>query len=399
MYEGYIYKIYNDINVNIYIGQTITTISARFSKHKNSARHQKDIYPIHRAMYKYGIDKFHIELIETVQAYTKKELIEILDKKEILYISKYNCRAPNGYNISAGGSGVKDIGCREVISYDPYTKEQYYYKSVDEASLNNNVPTSNIIACCQGKKYSINNKIYKYKEDGILEVDIDNYFKHHPIISQYDVFGNKLNSFISSIEAAKFLKNNNALQHSDSVIAKNIMACCNGNIQTAYKYVWRKMDDNFNKYSIKIDYPRNDKKYTEELIDVYTINGIFINSFANIKEAFKALNLDGKQTNQAIRCCRGKAAMAFDYIWRFKDEPFTKYSCAVINGNIRINKYTLNGEFIDTYMNYSHAARSVNTTNTQAIAICCKTGEHRYRDFLWFHINDDEQPDKTKIIR
>ena len=38
------------------------------------------------------------------------------------------------------------------------------------------------------------------------------------------------------------------------------MSCCRGYRQTAYGFVWRKMNDDFNKYPLRIDYPRNEEK-------------------------------------------------------------------------------------------------------------------------------------------
>lgn len=398
MYEGYIYKIYNDVNDKIYIGQTTRTIKRRWANYKYSVKNNIDNLAIHNAMKKYGIELFHIEMIEQYSFKEKEKLIKELDKKEIFYISKYNCKLPNGYNITDGGCGTSSVGCREIVAYSPYTKETQFYKSIDEAGLDNNIPVSNIIACCQNKKYSIGNKIYKYKEDGVSQIDIDKFFELHPMICQYDLFGNKLNTFLSSIEASEYLKKNDDLKQTISTIAGNIMGCCRGNRQTAYKYVWRKMNDDFSKYSLKINYPRNTEKYVELPVDVYTIDGVFVGSFLNIKDAFNLLGLIEKQTNQVLRCCRGESAMAFNYIWRFKGEPFNKYSCAIINGTIRVNKYTLDGVYVDTYNNYKYSANSVGTTNKKAISDCCNGANHNYKDFLWFHINDQKQPDKTKII-
>ena len=43
MYEGYIYKIINDVNDKVYIGQTITTLKDRWHGHMSSALNEKDI--------------------------------------------------------------------------------------------------------------------------------------------------------------------------------------------------------------------------------------------------------------------------------------------------------------------------------------------------------------------
>lgn len=398
MYEGYIYKIYNDVNDKVYIGQTTRSIKKRWAAYKCNVKNRTDNLAIHNAMRKYGIELFHIELIESYNFNTKEELKRELDAKEKFYILKYNCRIPNGYNITDGGCGISDVGCKEVVCCDPYTRKLYFYKSIDEAALHNGIPAPNVTMCCQGLHCCTDGKIYKYKEDGITDLDIEKYFKLYPLIYQYDLYGNNLNVFYSTIEAGEYLKSTKCLAPSVSVIAKNITGCCRGDRQTAYGYVWRRMNDGFDKYSLNVDFIRNKEKKTDKPVDVYTFNGSLVGMFENIKYAFEELGIIGKQTNQALRCCNGYNTTAFGYIWRFHDDPFNKYSCASVNGTVRINKYTQNGIFIDTYNNYKYAANSVNTTNTKAISDCCNGENHFYKGYLWFYINDPSQPDKTKII-
>ena len=54
MYEGYIYKIINDINDKVYIGQTITTIAERWHGHMSSVLNEKRCKSaLYNAMRKY----------------------------------------------------------------------------------------------------------------------------------------------------------------------------------------------------------------------------------------------------------------------------------------------------------------------------------------------------------
>lgn len=62
---AYIYKIYNDINMKIYIGKTKDTIETRFKQHiKASKANNKKGVMLYAAMRKYGVENFHIELVE-----------------------------------------------------------------------------------------------------------------------------------------------------------------------------------------------------------------------------------------------------------------------------------------------------------------------------------------------
>lgn len=85
---SYIYKITNIVNNKSYIGYTKNP-SARWKAHKN---HQGSNL-IFQAIKKYGIDKFKFKIIA-------KDIVE----NEQKYIEKYNTLAPNGYNLTEGGS-------------------------------------------------------------------------------------------------------------------------------------------------------------------------------------------------------------------------------------------------------------------------------------------------------
>lgn len=99
-----IYRITNNINGKIYIGQTkgllyarIASYTSNINRYKNKKRADK--YPIIMAMIKYGFENFEFEILED-----KIETQLELDQKEIHYIKKYNSQNTNiGYNIQNGG--------------------------------------------------------------------------------------------------------------------------------------------------------------------------------------------------------------------------------------------------------------------------------------------------------
>ena len=93
---GYIYKIENQINHKVYIGQTIKSLNKRFSQHKNN--YTKPYFSqihLYRAFKKYGIENFSFEKIERVND-------EDLDEREKYWIAYYNSYE-NGYNSTLGG--------------------------------------------------------------------------------------------------------------------------------------------------------------------------------------------------------------------------------------------------------------------------------------------------------
>lgn len=94
---AYIYKIVNEINGKVYIGQTVN-LEKRWYKHCYLASSGFDRH-LYNAMRKYGLNNFHIEVIEECSE-------EKLDEREKYWIQQYNSTDKNnGYNKSFGGEG------------------------------------------------------------------------------------------------------------------------------------------------------------------------------------------------------------------------------------------------------------------------------------------------------
>ena len=109
---GIIYKITNDINNKVYIGQTTNPLEKRWYDHQYSARNPREDNDnvLYRAMRKYGIGHFSISVVEQVDD-------NLLDEREIYWIEFYNSYNPNGYNSTLGGKGHTKYDHSEVIDY------------------------------------------------------------------------------------------------------------------------------------------------------------------------------------------------------------------------------------------------------------------------------------------
>lgn len=88
---GIIYLITNKIDDKKYVGQTTRNINIRFAEHCRADS------LIGRAIQKYGLPNFSIEIVAECTSQDE------LDEKERLYIEKFNCKHPNGYNTAGGG--------------------------------------------------------------------------------------------------------------------------------------------------------------------------------------------------------------------------------------------------------------------------------------------------------
>lgn len=91
-----IYKITNQVNGKIYVGQTTLRLEQRWRKHLLDARNGRSC-ALHNAVRKYGDQNFDIETLEECSS-------EELDKLEIAWI-KQLCSAEKeyGYNLTLGG--------------------------------------------------------------------------------------------------------------------------------------------------------------------------------------------------------------------------------------------------------------------------------------------------------
>lgn len=95
-----VYKHTNKVNLHSYIGITSKEPEARWGKNGKNYRPCKGRYScFYHAIQKYGWDNFEHEILENDLTF------EQACTKEKYYISFYNTKAPNGYNLTDGGEG------------------------------------------------------------------------------------------------------------------------------------------------------------------------------------------------------------------------------------------------------------------------------------------------------
>lgn len=99
---GCVYLARNRINEKCYIGKTIKKFETRKRWHERSSIREDGWY-FHRSLKRYGLDSFEWEIL--FESASNEELCAA----EIRLISKLNTRRPNGYNLTSGGDGVRDL--------------------------------------------------------------------------------------------------------------------------------------------------------------------------------------------------------------------------------------------------------------------------------------------------
>ena len=210
---GYIYKIKNKIDNKTYIGQTTQDLESRWRQHlkkRNSCRYLK------YAFNKYGVENFEFELVCIT-------FDNQLDDMEIKYIEQYKCLVPNGYNIRLGGNSGKHH--EETKRKIGDTIKNKYKNGMVHSMPQLGKPHNEIIK----KKISDKLKGHKRSQESIDKQIITKRNKRNRKIIQFDIEGNRLNSFYTCTEAAEYI----------GCSLSTISRCCNGITKTSKGYVWK----------------------------------------------------------------------------------------------------------------------------------------------------------------
>lgn len=162
-------------------------------------------------MQKYGIEHFHIELVEET---------DNPNDREVYWIEQFGSYK-NGYNATLGGDGKKYIDYDLVIAtynqlhsiIDTANKLSISKDSVSMILHSHNIP---IISC----------------KDVLTQ-------KFGKIVNMYDLNGEYIQSFPSVNEAARYMVNNKLTGCKHTTIKQHITEVCTGRRQTAAKYKWK----------------------------------------------------------------------------------------------------------------------------------------------------------------
>ena len=203
---AYVYKITNCINQKIYIGQTSFSIEKRWKEHI------QDIYkhldrPLYRALAKYGVENFIIELIEETDFPNERE------EYWIQYYQSFH----NGYNVTTGGEGRPKV-------FTPEEVEAIVTLYGQKESIRN------IAATLEMDPSTISHKLTS------LGYEIDNHRNLKMEVYQLD---KKTNAIIAQFESTR----DAARSLGDERKNAHIRECCRGLRKSAYGYKWSFVSD------------------------------------------------------------------------------------------------------------------------------------------------------------
>lgn len=272
---GFIYKIWNEINDKLYIGQTTNSIEVRWYQHlKNVYLNDATIY---RAMRKYGKEKFHIEKIEECDN-------NLLNEKEQYWIKFFNSKN-NGYNSTIGGTNIIPTGKKNKLINNLLIQQLW-----DQGLSISDIKEKTGYSSTGIREHLLNYSNYS-KEESIKRALEKSAKTRSKIIYQWNLEGKLIKKFDSQVSAEK----------ETNIPAQNISKVLKNERQTAGGYYWTYNENP----------PILIKKQTQ--IYQYDKQNNLINIYKNKSEASKITGCDSSDIG---RVCRGIRKTCGGYIWK-----------------------------------------------------------------------------------
>ena len=269
---GYIYKIWNDINDKLYIGQTSRRLSERWGSHCSDSKtgHTK----FYNAIKKYGIENFHIDIIEQVPD-------EDMNKREEFWIKFYNSYH-DGYNSTLGGEGGKlsDISKEKV--------EELWEQGFGISEIADQLKTSRTII--RNRIYDSN--LYSEEEAQDRGFRARNKSKEKPIIALTN----------DGIVVAKYSSGREAAEK----------------IGVSYKAISQALRKGGRSGGYYWQYANKEKaeKGKAKKVSQYSLSGEKIASYDSVAEACKTT---GAKKSGIYACCNNQQKTSYGFIWKYEE--------------------------------------------------------------------------------
>lgn len=358
------YKIYihrNKINGKVYIGQTYTSLRARFGKNGIGYKGCPIFY---NAIQKYGWDNFEHQILEE-----NIPNLEVANEKEKYYIALYDStNGDYGYNIQVGGSEQTKLSIK-VYQYSLKGEFIKEYNSISDAMRELNISNGKISDCCKGNRRSAGGFMWSYeKVDRLPEYKKKS--KSKPVY-QYSLDGKFIQSFKTVTDASKLTNCN----------ASKITSCCNLSIKSAGGYQWRY------EYFEKIDAIKNPTRAQTHSNQVLQLDyfGNIIKKFHSPKEA--SLQFDNPENAYAsiTNCLLHNSKSAYGFIWLYQNEfdNFDINNYIAYSAHMKeVEQYDLDMNYIKTFKSIADASKEVNGA-TGNISRCCLGKYKTAYGYIW----------------
>ena len=250
-----IYLITDLTNNKRYIGQVIQSrgYKVRFIEHINGYK-TANTRMLSNAIKKHGSDNFTVELIESdiPQA--------LIDEKEIFYIDKYKTYYTYGfgYNMTFGGQGIHGYKhtdkTKQKISEAGKARWKTYQFSDDYIVRNKKISeklrgrpkseeSKQKLSDAAKKRFSKEPGTFKGKHHSDETKRKISEQNGHPVAMYSKETGELLKTFLSAMEASRFLNENNYTQNKNAFV--RIIVVCDkkkGQGKTAYGFIWKYLE-------------------------------------------------------------------------------------------------------------------------------------------------------------
>lgn len=343
---GYIYKITNNVNGKIYIGQTRVTEPQRWQQHVWHAYNNSDndSLLLCRAIRKYGKENFTRTIVEECDNW-------FLNEREKYWIKYFDSTNHNiGYNVAEGGEGHFKYSDEEILK--AYTD----YDSITKASEATGITRGQISKRLQA-----------------MGIDTS----HDVSVCQYDIQGNFIKEYSTMAEAAK--ETSTPLYYIREQGVYN-------------KFLW------LHKHNTQTPQERLSQlsNLAHDLLDIQQYNelGELVAEFSNASEASKKTGINISSIKAASS---GRQVSAGGFLWVrvyggiSLEETLNKYllspSCC------KIEEVNINGQIINTFDSCNKAEKFYGYGGNSVKPVCDgKRKAIRGKIFRW------QNPLKRKLL-
>lgn len=301
-----VYSFTNKINQKMYIGMTTRTIEERIKSHVYEAYNPNSLVynaPFKRAIRKYGIEGFKLEII--CDNLTKDEAIQLERELILKHQTYYKYKNSNGYNATVGGENVSRPKDR-VVQLTDAGELVHTFSSAHEAE---HVYGRGIKEHCS----NISKRGQPFGYYWLYEKDYLNFNNQAEV--EHFIRYNRTRSIVQLTKDGDYIKTWDSIKQASiqtGLSVGNISSVCSKNRCSTGEYVFMYYQDYYDNGFM----PKGNNQDRSKKVLQFSKDLVLINEFNSLKEASEQT---GSSVSSISNVCHGKRQYCNGYIWRFSD--------------------------------------------------------------------------------